>query len=58
MTDISYKNKEQKKLIFTKAGWGKIRSIFTSFDVCRASDQLVKLLSGEEPGKEEKFEYH
>ena len=25
--------------------------LFTSFDVCWAGDQLVKFLSGEEPGK-------
>ena len=35
----------------------KIQSLFTSFDMCRPSDKLVKLLSGEEPGKEGSFEY-
>ena len=36
--------------------WYKIQSVFTSFDVCRPGDKLVKLLSGEEPGKEGSFE--
>ena len=35
--------------------WYKIQSIFTSFDVCRPGDKLVKLLSGKEPGKEGSF---
>ena len=32
--------------------WYKIQFIFTSSDVCRPGDKLVKLLSGEEPEKE------
>ena len=37
--------------------WYKIQTILTSFDVCRSGDKLVKLFSGEEPGKEESLEY-
>ena len=49
--------KDMKEQFFTKTARYKMQFLFTSFDMCWAGDQLVKLLSDEEPGKEESLEY-
>ena len=53
---ISYHASRTEKVKFCQNRFiQNIQSMVTSFYVCRPGDQLVKLLSGEESGKNERF---